>query len=98
MKAKRSTILALLVTVAMMASTFAVLGTANAATPPTGQVTINMEFVHDGKTYFAKSSTTATITTLSGQYVTSITGPANTFNLTQGYYYVNAQPQNTFIT
>jgi hypothetical protein len=98
MKAKRSTILALLVTVAMMASTFAVLGTANAATPPTGQVTINMEFVHDGNTYNAQPSTTATITTLSGQYVTSITGPANTFNLTQGHYYVNAQPQDTFIT
>jgi hypothetical protein len=98
MKAKRSTILALLVTVAMMASTFAVLGTANAATPPTGQVTINMEFVHGGNTYLAEPTTTATITTLSGQYVTSISGPANTFNLTQGHYYVNAQPQDTFIT
>ncbi|MCL4340886.1 MAG: hypothetical protein M1431_02140 [Candidatus Thermoplasmatota archaeon] len=98
MKAKRSTILALLVTVAMMASTFAVLGTANAATPPTGQVTINMEFVHGGNTYLAKATTSATITTLSGQYVTSISGPVNTFNLTQGHYYVNAQPQDTFIT
>jgi|GEM_PF-1658581 len=98
MKAKRSTILTLLVTVAMMASTFAVLGTANAATPPTGQVNINMEFVHGGNTYLAKASTTATITTLSGQYVTSISGPVNTLNLTQGHYYVNAQPQDTFIT
>ncbi|MHB8359475.1 MAG: CARDB domain-containing protein, partial [Thermoplasmataceae archaeon] len=92
------TILALLVTVAMMASTFAVLGTANAATPQTGQVTINMDFVHDGTfAGFAKTSTTATITTLSGQYVTSISGPVSPLNLTLGHYYVNAQPQVTFI-
>jgi len=98
MKAKRSTILALLVTVAMMASTFAVLGTANAATPQTGQVTINMDFVHDGSfAGFAKTSTTATITTLSGQYVTSISGVANVVNLTMGHYYVNAQPQVTYL-
>ncbi|WP_393971170.1 hypothetical protein OXIME_001428 [Oxyplasma meridianum] len=98
MKAKRSTILALLVTVAIMTSTFAVLGTANAATPQTGKVTIDMDFVHDGNTYLAKASTTAKITTLSGQYVTSISGPVNTFNLTQGHYYVNALPQDTFIS
>ena len=95
MKAKRSTILALLVTVAMMASTFAVLGTANAATPQTGQVTINMDFVHDGTFAGFAKTTTATITTLSGQYVTSISGPVSTLNLTLGHYYVNAQPQVT---
>ena len=99
MKAKRSTILALLVTVAMMASTFAVLGTANAATPQTGQVKITMDFVNDGTfAGLAKTSTTATITTLSGQYVTSISGPLNNLSLTMGHYYVNAKPQVTSLT
>ena len=98
MKAKRSTILALLVTVAMMASTFAVLGTANAATPQTGQVTINMDFVHDGTFAGFAKTTTATITTLSGQYVTSISGPVSNLSLTLGHYYVNAKPQVTYLT
>ncbi len=82
-------LIAVIVVLAFLASTFTVIGTSNAITPQTGTVNYTVHYAYGSSSSHAYNpSTIMNITTVSGITVKSLTGSSGSFSLDYGSYLV----------
>lgn len=89
---KRSWILAVLISLAIVGSAFAVVGGSQALTTQTGKVSVTISYNIGGVTGPANGSTVTTVYTYNGAQVATATGAKATFNLNYGNYYIKVSP------
>ena len=81
-------LIAVIVVLAFLASTFTVIGASNAITPQTGTVNYTVYDVYGSNSSLANPSTVMNIATVSGITVESLTGSSGSFSLDYGSYLV----------
>lgn len=84
--------LAILISLAMVGSAFAVMGSSQAITPQTGTVNLNLIYVGPHGQTAASSSTVVNITNYAGTLIGSETTNSPSFKLNYGNYYVDINP------
>lgn len=92
---RRYSLIAVLVVLAFLASTFAVIGTSNAITPQIGTVDYTIHDVYGSSISIASLSTVMNVATGSGVTIKSLSGNSGSFSLNYGRYVVSF-PSGTY--